>query len=142
MRAVLDVNVYVSALLTPRGVPGRIVERFLRDASIEIVLSPDIAAEALRAFGYPKLKRYFVTGVVPAQWFDDIVARALVMAGDRPTTPYSRDPADDKYVAAALEGAAEYIVTGDDDLLALGACEGVAIVRPAVFLSILDRPPD
>lgn len=140
MRAGLDVNVYVSALLTPRGAPGRIIERFLRDAPFEIVLSPDIAAEALRVFGYPKLKRYFATGVVPARWFGNIVARALVVAGDRPITPYSRDPADDKYIAAALEGSAEYIVTGDDDLLALGVCEGVAIVGPAVFLSILDRP--
>jgi putative PIN family toxin of toxin-antitoxin system len=77
VRAVLDANVYVSALLTPHGVSGRIVERFLRDASFEIVLSPDITDEALRVFGYPKLKRYLAHGVAPAQWFGNILVRAL-----------------------------------------------------------------
>lgn len=139
MRVVLDVNVYVSALLTPRGAPGQIIDRFLRNAAYDLVISPDIAAEALRVFEYPKLRRYFGRGVVPAAWFEDIVSRALLVAGDRPIPRYSRDPADDKYVAAAVEGGAAYIVTGDDDLLALGPCEGVAIVGPRAFLTILDR---
>ena len=139
MRAVLDVNIYVSALLTPRGAPGQIVDRFLRGAAYELVLSPDIAAEALRVFEYPKLRRYFGSKVVPAAWFADIASRALLIAGDRSVSRYSRDPADDKYIAAAVESGADYIVTGDDDLLALGTCEGVATVSARAFLTVLDR---
>jgi hypothetical protein len=38
-RAVLDANVYVSALIQPDGTPGRLMERFLRDEAFEVVLS-------------------------------------------------------------------------------------------------------
>lgn len=141
MRAVFDANVYVSALLTPGGTPGRLIGHFLRRDDYEIVLSPAIAEEVLQVFGYPKLKRYIAPGVVPRDWFEDIAARALVVAGERSAARYCRDPDDDKYIVAALEGFAEYLVTGDGDLLALGACEGVAIIRPADFLAILNRAP-
>lgn len=139
MRALLDANVYVSALLRPNGPPGQIVERFLRVSAFELVLSPAIAGEVMRVLGYPKLRRYFTPDVVPSEWFEDIAVRAHVVAGERSIPRCCRDPDDDKYIAAALEGGAEWLVTGDDDLLALGAYESVAIVRPATFLSMLDR---
>ena len=49
-----------------------------------------------------------------------------------------RDPADDMVLAAAREGRAEVIVTGDADLLALGEHEGIAIVKPRAFLELLE----
>jgi uncharacterized protein len=49
------------------------------------------------------------------------------------------DPNDDKYVAAALEGRAGSIVTGDRQFLALGRYEKIRIVSPRAFLDILDR---
>ena len=47
------------------------------------------------------------------------------------------DPDDDKYVAAALEGRAAYVVTGDQAFLALKEHEGVTIVTPRSFLDLL-----
>jgi predicted nucleic acid-binding protein len=52
LRAALDANVYISALLRPEGPPGRIIERFLRKVAFDIVLSPTIVDEVLRAFAY------------------------------------------------------------------------------------------
>ncbi len=51
----------------------------------------------------------------------------------------SRDPADDKDIAAAIEGRADAIVTGDRHLLELGMHEGVRIVAPREFLAGLSR---
>ena len=139
MRAVIDANVFVSALLRPKGPPGQVIDRFLRAGAYEIVLSPAIAEEVLRVLGYPKLRRHFAPGVVPEEWFGDVAVRAHVVTGERPIPRSSRDPDDNKYIAAALEAGAEWIVTGDDDLLALGHYAGLAIVRPAAFLAMLDR---
>jgi predicted nucleic acid-binding protein len=47
LRAVLDANVYVSAAVHPEGPPGQIIERFLREAAYEIVVSPAIVDEVL-----------------------------------------------------------------------------------------------
>ena len=49
----------------------------------------------------------------------------------------SVDPDDDKYLAAALEGRATLVVTGDPDLLALEEHQGVRIVSPRAFLGLL-----
>ncbi|HKP52407.1 MAG TPA: putative toxin-antitoxin system toxin component, PIN family [Chloroflexia bacterium] len=51
----------------------------------------------------------------------------------------SRDPADDYLLAYALVGRADYLVTGDDDLLSLGKVAGLQIIRPSDFLKILQE---
>ncbi len=135
LRAVLDANVYVSAILQPRGAPGLVVEEFLRDANFELVLSPAIVNEVLRVFGYRKLRK--VLGGVDAQlWFEDIVVLADVVV-DRPLSGICDDPDDDKYLAAAVEGRASHVVTGDRRFLALGEHAGVVIVTPRAFLDLL-----
>ena len=49
----------------------------------------------------------------------------------------AEDPEDDKYIAAAVEGRAQFIVTGDTHLLALKTYEGVRMVTHRVFLGLL-----
>lgn len=139
MRAVLDANVYVSALVKPEGPPGQILDRFVRLAAFELVLSPAIADEVLATLGRAKLRRYFQPGVTPAAWFARVAEAALAVSGDRRIPRVCRDPDDDKYLAAAVEAKAEYLVSGDEDLLILGTYEGAAIVRPRTFLGILGR---
>jgi predicted nucleic acid-binding protein len=50
-----------------------------------------------------------------------------------------RDPDDDYLLGCAEAGAADYLVTGDEDLLAVGRFRGLAIVTAREFLSILSR---
>jgi predicted nucleic acid-binding protein len=52
-----------------------------------------------------------------------------------------RDPQDDKVLEIAVAGKADAIVTGDEDLLALHPFEGIPIVGPAEFLSMLPPLP-
>lgn len=60
-----------------------------------------------------------------------MTAGALVLTG------VCRDPKDDKFLACAIEGEADYLVSGDQDLLAIGSYQGIQIVKPAQFLNIL-----
>jgi len=137
IRAVLDGNVYVSALIQPDGPPGRIVARFLREAAFEVVLSPAIVEEVLRAFAYPKVRKHLRGGKDPIPWFEDLALLADMVAGEVALTGVCGDPEDDKYLAAAQEGRAAFVVTGDHQFLALQEHEGIRIVTPRAFLDIL-----
>jgi predicted nucleic acid-binding protein len=72
LRVVLDANVYVNAAIRPGDPPGLVIRRFLDEADFEIVLSPAIAAEVLRALGYPKVKRLIRGELDAALGFEDI----------------------------------------------------------------------
>jgi putative PIN family toxin of toxin-antitoxin system len=137
LRVVLDANVYISALIRPEGPPGRIVERFLRESSFEIVLSPAIVEETVRAFAYPKGRKYIHAGVDSELWFEDVILLAEFVAGDYELEGVSVDADDDKYFAAAVEGSATLIVTGDPDLRTVKEYRGIRIVTPRVFLDLL-----
>ena len=137
IRAVLDANVYVSAAVRPEGPPGQIVNRFLRSGSFEIVVSKAIVEEVLRALSYPKVRKYIRPGLDPELWFEDIVVLSLLVAGEREVEAASRDRDDDKYIAAAIESRAGFVVAGDSDLLDLREYEVIRIVSPRVFLDLL-----
>jgi uncharacterized protein len=136
LRVVLDANVYVSALIRPQGPPGQIIMRFLENA-FEVVLSPAIVEETVRAFAYPKVRKCIHAGVDPELWFEDLILLAQFVAGDNEVEGVSADADDDKYLAAAAEGSATLIVTGDPDLLTVKEFQGIRIVTPRVFLDLL-----
>jgi putative PIN family toxin of toxin-antitoxin system len=136
LRAVLDANVYIGAIVQPAGTPGRLVERFLRGASFEVMVSPDIVDEVLRALAYPKVRK-LLRGADAQLWFEDVVVLADLVAGTQQLSGVCEDPDDDKYVAAAIEGRAAYVVTGDRAFLALKEHAGVEIVTPRAFLDLL-----
>ena len=137
VRAVLDANVYISAAVRPEGPPGQIVDRFLQGGSFEIVMSQAIADEVLRALTYPKVRKYIRPRLDPELWFEDIVVLSQLVAGEYEFAGASKDPDDDKYIAAAIEGLARFVVAGDSDLLNLKEYEGIRIISPRVFLDLL-----
>jgi putative PIN family toxin of toxin-antitoxin system len=137
LRAVLDANVYVSAVIRPEGPPGQIIERFLRDAAFEIVVSSPIVEEVLRALAYPKVRKHIRGNADPELWFEDIVVLAQFIAGEHEVRGVSEDPDDDKYIAAAVEGRAAFVVSGDPHLLGIKQHEGLRFVSPRTFLGLL-----
>lgn len=134
-RAVLDANVYVSAAVHPAGVPGQLLDRLAR-GEFEAVLSPAIIDELRRVLGYPKARKAIRTGTLLEQWLQAIVMLADVV-DDRRVLAVCPDPDDDKYLAAALEGRAGFVVTGDQAFLALEEHEGVRVVSPRGFLELI-----
>ena len=137
LRAVLDANVFLSAAIHPGGPPGRIIEGFLRAEVFTLVLSGAIVAEVLRALEYPKVRRYIRREIDPSLWFEDLVVLAELVPGASQLAGVSKDPDDDKYLAAAVEGRASFVVTGDPHLLAIDQYEGIRIVTPRTFLDLL-----
>jgi putative PIN family toxin of toxin-antitoxin system len=139
LRAVLDANVYVSAYVRPEGTPGQVIERFLRYAAFELVLSTETAAEVLHSLAYPKVLKAARSRTEPELWFEDILVLAEVIPGEYQVTGISTDPDDDKYIAAAIEGRAAFVVSGDPDLLNVEEHEGVRFVTPRQFLDLLGQ---
>jgi uncharacterized protein len=139
VRVVLDANVFVSALIRPEGPPGRILVRVIREGAFELVASPATLEELRRTLRYPKVRKSLrLTDEELDLWVDALRAIALVVEGRVSRHVVQADPADDIYIAAAAEGLADYIVSGDRHLLDLGEHEGIRIVTPREFLDLLE----
>ena len=93
-------------------------------------------AELVEVLQRPKLARYFRSQDV------EVVLERLRREGEvvtvRTSRRRSRDPKDDALLDLAIDGSANWLVTGDQDLLVLGTIERTQIVTPAVFLEALD----
>jgi putative PIN family toxin of toxin-antitoxin system len=139
IRAVLDANIYVSACLRSQGPPGRILRLLVEEQLFQLVGSAAIFDEVRRSLRYPKIRRYL--SLSPDEIDRWVIALALVAEpteGCLKLRAVEKDPDDDKYLVAALEGRAEYLITGDSDLLELREYRGVSIVTAREFLRIVE----
>lgn len=131
MRVVLDTNVLLSGLMLPESVPGRII-RAWREARFDLVLSEPLLEEIARALAYPKIS-------VRLKWDEATIARFILLLRFKADIADLRDvkveaprDKDDMHVLSTLiAGKAEYLVTGDADLLSLRA--KYPIIAPAEF---------
>ena len=135
MRAVLDVNVIISALLAPAGSPARVLRSWL-DGAFELIASDAVLAELDRALAYPKLRTR--VEAAEAQEIVDLLRRSAEMIDDPADAPALRsaDPGDDYLIALAAVAKA-VIVSGDRHLLVLAP--QVPVHSPAEFLALLSR---
>ena len=137
VRAVLDTNVYVSGIILSRGAPFEVLEAWRRQV-YTLVTSEAIIAELERVLRYPRIRnRYAITEQDVTRLVNSLRAEALVVAGNYEVDGVSPDPDDDKFLACALEGQADYIVTGDPHLLNLKHYHSVNILQAHDFLKRL-----
>ena len=137
IRAVLDANVFVSAILSPKGIPAKILTAW-RAEKFHLVLSEAILEEITRVLHYPRIAKRHRWSQSEAQTFiDDLAHLAILTPGKLRLHVIEEDPADDRYVECAVEGRAEYLVSGDTHLLTLGQHESVRILKPREFLEML-----
>lgn len=133
MRAVVDVNVLISGVLSAKGASAEIL-RANRDGIFELVLSELLLTELKRALSYPKLRKRIPPekAAAFANWVRDHGTLAEDPASPPPVG--SRDPDDDYLLALAINRRA-YLVTGDQDLLVLS--DDLPILSPAQFTTKL-----
>ena len=133
MRAVLDPNVLIAAVLSRSGAPAQIVSRWL-GGEFELVVSESLLAELERALAYPKLR----SRVSPSEAAElvALLAHSAVVAPD-PRAPVRRssDPGDDSLLALA-ESERAVLVSGDRHLLELGG--DLPVETPRAFLEALE----
>ena len=134
-RAVLDTNVIVSGTIIPSGSPAIIIDAW-REGRFSLVTSEAIIDEVKRVLNddrirssYPKLKNAHVGKIVNL-----LRNQSVLTPGNLSLSVVERDPDDDKFVVAAVEGRAQFIVSGDQDLLSLNRYESTRILTPAEFL--------
>jgi putative PIN family toxin of toxin-antitoxin system len=138
MRAVLDTNVIISAALIQGGNEDQIPRAWERGA-FELVLSPQILDEMARALFYERLRKFrWMSEEEILTLLQSLAGESLLVSG-KVSVRASRDPEDDKFLAAAVEALADYVVSGDKDLLDLKAYKGARIITPAQFLTMLRR---
>ena len=135
-RAVVDTNVLVSGIIAPHGAPRRILEAW-HAGQFTLVTSEAIVVEVARVLRYPRIRdRYSLTEDDVVTVVDSLRTDAKVVAGLY-EVQRSVDPADDMFLACALEGLAEYVVSGDRHLLETGSYHDVLVVTPRHFATLL-----
>ena len=134
MRVVLDTNVLVSGLLFPGGPPSRLVAAWRRGA-FDLVVSDFLVDELARTWHHlaPRLKH---TPADLDDFLDTLQLRSEIVQIDADRLSQAsaaglRDPNDVPILAMLIGAAADFIVTGDKDLLAVAGI--YPILTPAVF---------
>jgi putative PIN family toxin of toxin-antitoxin system len=135
-RVVLDTNVVLSALVFSHGrlVP---VRQAWQQKRCTPLASQATIAELMRALAYPKFR---LSGEEQHELLADYLPCCITvrMPARAPKTPACRDPFDLPFLQLAVAGKADYLVTGDRDLLALSGRFARPVVTGGQFLNALD----
>jgi uncharacterized protein len=133
LRAVLDPNVIVSALLAPSGTPAKVLRAWL-DGDYELIASPLLMAELIRVFDYPKL-RSRISETESRQFIELLKHQGEIVDDPDLSLPvHSSDP-DDDYLIALAATTRSVIVSGDHHLFDLA--DHLPVHSPAAFLELL-----
>jgi putative PIN family toxin of toxin-antitoxin system len=130
LRFVLDTNVIVSAVLLPASVPRQAFDKALVEGTI--LISAPALLELAQVLGRKKLEKYlreeervrFLVALLKECELVEVTAEVTDC----------RDARDNKFLELAVSGNADFIVSGDEDLLALNPYRGIPILSPREFL--------
>jgi putative PIN family toxin of toxin-antitoxin system len=136
VKVVLDTNVLISGIFFKDTIPFQILMKWLEGRFL-VYATPNILDEYLRVIAELESQRE------PALFYQwtDVLSEAchLIPDTDLKTISDLRDPSDAKFIFCAWNCGAQYLVTGDKDLTALGPQYGpTKIITPREFIKILD----
>jgi putative PIN family toxin of toxin-antitoxin system len=135
MRIILDTNVFVSILIRPGTSFSSLVDYI--DQHATILYSTETLTELIDVLRRDKFAKYTTAEDVAA--FVEWIANAGELITVEAPVTGSRDPNDDKFLALAIAGQADYLVTGDKDLLVLSRIGATPIVTPSDFLNAVNH---
>jgi putative PIN family toxin of toxin-antitoxin system len=137
MRVVLDANIYVSALISDKGNPAAIINSWL-SGEFDILISQPILDELLRVTSYERIQNKYRKVKETRLEFAELIAKQGTWIEPVKTlSAVTRDKSDNVYLECAVEGEAQYIVSGDEHLLELGEYQGIIVLSPASFVILL-----
>jgi uncharacterized protein len=142
MRVVIDTNVFVSALLSPTGIPNQIFQ-YWELSYFDLLVSQESLNELARVLHYPKIrKRLHSTEEELAEFVHIFQEKALIITRQETVHAITEDVSDNLYLEIGIAGHADYIVSGDQHLLKLKEYRGISIMTPTEFQGIIPLPSD
>lgn len=132
-RVVVDTNTIISGILLPQSVPGQVLQWLAGSATL--IFSPATRDELLAVLARKKFDRYVSADA--RERAAVILVRDAEMVSPRRFVQVCRDPKDDKFLDAAHVGHADYLISGDDDLIDLQTFEGIPIFTARRYLTRL-----
>lgn len=144
MRAVVDTNVWLSALVGRHGIPRRILTA-AHEERFEAVVSPELIHELRTAQSRRSMMR---AGLNPTEALALVVVlesagNVFDAADSDAVVPMLRDPTDQFLITLAVAGEADCVVSGDKDILedatvrAFLGERGIAVYTPREFAEVL-----
>jgi putative PIN family toxin of toxin-antitoxin system len=143
LKVVVDTNQFVSSVIAPAGLSRKLIDGW-RQREFILLTSPAIIEEIARVLRYPRIRdRYRIDEADVAGLVALLETDATLLPGTTEIGGIADDPDDDVFLACAVEGKADYIVSGDPHLLSLSVFRGVPIVTVREFLDrVRLRPPE
>jgi len=134
LKAVIDTSVMVSVAFAKEGL-ARELRDMIAEGAFELVTSKEILVELHRVLHYPRILRQFKPAKGDVEEFIGmILERAHLTQGRYRIRKIKEDPSDDKFLACALEGKADFIVSRDPHLRNLKRFQGIEIVDVKTFV--------
>jgi putative PIN family toxin of toxin-antitoxin system len=134
MRLALDTNVLVSALLSPSSAPAQLFVLW-RNRAFDLVTSAEQIDEISRVMRYPKIRARLAPALA-GRLVNQLRDLAIVVT-KLPKVDRSPDPDDNHLLALADAGEAQFLVTGDMQLLSLKRHKFTRIITPATLVELL-----
>ena len=138
MRVVIDANIYVSALISPKGAPAALVVNRWLEGHFDVLVSQPIINEILRVTAYEKLQRYTRLRESRLEFVTLLSEQAIWVEPNERLDVVSDDETDNRYIECAVSGGAQYIVSGDSHLLGVGEFRGIRLISPNDFIALMD----
>jgi uncharacterized protein len=141
-RVVVDTNVWISALLNPLGAPARVLLA-LEAGLFTLIASEPLLAEIPSVLTRPRISRKYHLGLEEAEALVGRLRRRAMLVYPTGNVKLCRDPKDDMVIETAILGAADTLVTRDDDLKGdsqlaqLLEAGGIEVMTVRRFLSAL-----
>ncbi len=134
LRAVIDTNLFISGLFGKDSLSAKLQDLWINQ-EFELVTSIEIIKEVSRVVQYPRIKKRFHPKDETLKRFFRLVFRKAVVTKDiYKTDRIADDPSDNKFLACALEGKADFIVSRDRHLRNLKQFHGIQIIDASTFV--------
>lgn len=139
LRAVLDTNVFISGIKSKTSPPGKIIEAW-REQKFILVISPQLLSEVREVLLRSTVLEMLQKTPSEVNTFIQLLSQKSYMTeGNREISVLKNDPDDNMVLACAQEGMATHLVTGNKKHFPSKDYEGIKILSPREFLSVLEK---
>ncbi len=139
LKVVIDTNILISAAFLKASPLPDTIYQALKHHRFLLVTSPDIIKEIDDVINRETIiARTQMTLKERTSFIQNLIEISIITTGQTTIPPTSRDIKDDKFLICAYESQADYLITGDKDLLILKQYQSTEIVTPNKFISILE----